>query len=347
MSDKFQYGGQAVIEGVMMRSPRFVAVACRKPDRTIVVQAEPVEKSIIGKFLWLNRPFLRGSLALLDAMALGAKALSFSANVQAEEIGKEKRKPDAAEQASVGASAALMTPSAVSTDSPRPGAISSIAIGMTLAISFVFGLGLFVALPTLITQFAQNNGLHHKITLNLLDGAISLSLFLGYIALISRMENIRRVFQYHGAEHKAINALESGEELSLENAVRSSRIHPRCGTSFVIIVLLITVIVHAILPRPESYPIRLMFHLSLIPLLAGTSYEIIRLAGKYRHLPWLGALLAPGQWTQRLTTREPDPDQLEVALAALNAVMTCEAEREAAEKAKEQAKVDTAVQAVA
>jgi uncharacterized protein YqhQ len=347
MSEKFQYGGQAVIEGVMMRSPRFVAVACRKPDSTIVVQAEPVEKSIIGKFLWLNRPFLRGSLALLDAMALGAKALSFSANVQAEEIGKEKKQPEAAESVAEGvaASAALLTPSAVSTDSPRPGSISSIAIGMTLVLSFLFGLGLFVALPTLITQFAQNSGLEYKLALNLLDGVISLSLFLGYIALISRMENIRRVFQYHGAEHKAINALESGEELSLENAMRSSRIHPRCGTSFVIIVLLITVIVHSILPRPESYPIRLMFHLSLIPLLAGASYEIIRVAGKYRHLPWLGALLAPGQWTQRLTTREPDADQVEVALAALNAVMTREEERE--EKAREQAKVDTAVQAVA
>jgi uncharacterized protein YqhQ len=347
MSDKFQYGGQAVIEGVMMRSPRFVAVACRKPDSTIVVQAEPVEKSIIGKFLWLNRPFLRGSLALLDAMALGAKALSFSANVQAEGIEKGKKRSDPAEQPPVAASTALLTPSAVSTDSPRPGAISSIAIGMTLALSFLFGLGLFVALPTLITQFAQDNGLRYKLALNLLDGAISLSLFLGYIALISRMENIRRVFQYHGAEHKAINALESGQELSLENAVRSSRIHPRCGTSFVIIVLLITVVVHSILPRPESYPIRLLFHLSLIPLLAGASYEIIRLAGKYRHLPWLGALLAPGQWTQRLTTREPDADQVEVALAALNAVMACEAEREAAEKAREQAKVSTEVQAVA
>ena len=307
MSENLQYGGQAVIEGVMMRSPRWFAVACRKPDGEIVVKTEAVEATILGKLKMLNRPLLRGTLALLDAMALGMKALQFSAQVQVE---------------------------AIETASPKPGSrINDIAIGATMVGALAFGLTLFVALPTLATQFAQpylgisrggDPTYPQQMALNGVDGAIRMTIFLTYISLISRMENIRRVFQYHGAEHKAINAMEAGDELTVENAGRASRIHPRCGTSFVIIVLLAGIVVHCFFPRPDNYFVRLGLHIAVIPLVAGIGYEIIRMAGKYRHIPVVNWILAPGLWTQRLTTREPDDSQLAVALESLRTVIAHE-----------------------
>src|SRR5687768_13764771 len=306
MTEKLQYGGQAVIEGVMMRSPRWFAVACRKPDGSITIKTEAVENTILGKLKALNRPFLRGTLALLDALALGMKALQFSAQVQAEAIEEQSETP------------------------PKSARISDIAIGATMVGALLFGLVLFVAIPTLATQLAQpylgiaKGGIptyRQQMGLNVVDGAIRMTIFLCYVALIGRMENIRRVFQFHGAEHKAINALESGDELTVENAAKASRIHPRCGTSFVIIVLLAGIVVHCFFPRPENYFVRLGLHLAVIPLVAGIGYEIIRIAGKYRHVPVVNWALAPGLWTQRLTTREPDDSHIEVALASLIAVM--------------------------
>jgi uncharacterized protein YqhQ len=265
MSEFLQYGGQAVIEGVMMRSPRYFAVACRKPDQTIVVQEEPVERSIIGRLKWLNRPFLRGSLALLDAMVLGTKALTFAANVQAEAIPPKEgsRKKGEAERTSTSNGASPAPPAADSAS--RPGSrINDIAIGATLVFALCFGVFLFVALPTYLTQVSQQNlGITHEKAQNFLDGVIRITIFLCYIALISRMENIRRVFQYHGAEHKAINTLEAGEALTLENCLRQSRIHPRCGTSFIIVVLLVGILMHCLFPRPENYFVRLALHIAL------------------------------------------------------------------------------------
>jgi uncharacterized protein YqhQ len=316
MSEFLQYGGQAVIEGVMMRSPKWFAVACRRPDGGIELQAEHVEKTFIGKLMWLNKPFLRGTLALLDAMALGMKALSFSANVQAVALPGQK---DAA---------AAGDPAAA-----RQKRINDIAIASTMVFSICFGVGLFVALPTLLTQLAQRRlgipmgpGLPwaQQTQLNFIDGVIRITIFLGYIALISRLENIRRVFQYHGAEHKAINTLEAGLPLTPTQCMQASRIHPRCGTSFIIVVLLAGILVHSVFPRPDNYFVRLALHISLIPLVAGMGYEAIRWAGKYRHLSITRWVLAPGLWSQRLTTREPDISQVEIALAALQAVISRE-----------------------
>lgn len=307
MSEYLQYGGQAVIEGVMMRSPRFFAIACRKPDGEIVICDEAIEKSIMGRLKWLNRPFLRGTLALIDAMVLGMKALTFAANVQVEE-----------------------EPPADAGSAPKPedrksSRINDIAIGGTMVSAFCVGTLLFVALPTKLTQLVQPLlGSPGPTVLNMTDGLIRIVIFLAYVAAIGCMANVRTIFEYHGAEHKVINTLESGGDLTVEGCLRSSRIHPRCGTSFIIIVLLAGIVVHSIFPRPPDYLTRVSLHLALIPLVAGASYETIRLAGRLRNSAILGVLLAPGLWTQRITTREPNERQVEVALASLKAVLVRE-----------------------
>lgn len=338
-----QYGGQAVIEGVMMRSPRYFAVACRKPDGEIVVQREDVSKSMLGKLKWLNVPFLRGTLALIDAMALGSKALAFASHVQleAEQAAQHANasatnghEPSRAQEASAAinataASAAVGPIVAPGAKSDR-GKINDIQIGGSLVFGLVFGLALFVFLPTWITGLvkhfvpAVSHSARPDRLLNVADGIIKMVIFFGYISLISLMPQIKRVFMYHGAEHKAINTLEAGLPLTRENALKASRIHPRCGTSFIFIVLVINLIVFVFLPRPDNVFLRFLLHIAVIPVVAGISYEIIRFAGHFRRFPIVMAVFAPGMWSQYLTTREPDDSQVDVALAALFSVLEAE-----------------------
>ena len=366
-----QYGGQAVIEGVMMRSPRYFAVACRKPDGEIVVQREDVDKSILGKLKWLNVPFLRGTLALIDAMALGSKALAFASHVQleAEQAAQDKnaaaangREPSQAQQGTAAngreASQVQITPIASGRE-PSPaqeaeavlnataasaatgpivtpgtgserGKINEIQVGGSLVFGLIFGLALFVFLPTWITGAVKHfvpavaHAARPDRWLNVADGVIKMVIFFGYILLISLMPQIKRVFMYHGAEHKAINTLEAGLPLTRENALKASRIHPRCGTSFIFIVLVINLIVFVFLPRPDNVLVRFRLHIAVIPLVAGISYEVIRFAGHFRRFPIVMAVFAPGMWSQYLTTREPDDSQVEVALAALFSVLEAE-----------------------
>jgi uncharacterized protein YqhQ len=337
-----QYGGQAVIEGVMMRSPRYFAVACRTPDGGIVSRMEEVDKSIVGKLKWLNKPFLRGTLALIDAMALGMRALAFASNVQMEAAltaEEEKRAPTPMEEAASASVASLVNgpPVIVSTGEVKSGRINDIAIGGTIVLSLLFGVALFVALPTLLTDLiakmagwnphAANSMTGHQAQVkNLVDGVIKMVIFFAYIAGISLMPQIRAVFEYHGAEHKAINTLEAGKPLNFENALASSRIHPRCGTSFIFIVLVINLLVFAFLPRPPVL-LRIPLHLAVVPIVAGIGYEIIKFAGRFRSNGLVTTLLAPGMWSQYLTTREPRPDQVEIALTALKAVLEAEGHR--------------------
>lgn len=344
-----QYGGQAVIEGVMMRSPRYFAVACRRPDGRIEVEREEVDRSILGRLKWLNRPFLRGILALLDAMILGARALTFSSSIQMAEAApaatavpvqpvteQSKPQPDLTAQASP-------APAVVRRESSAPATrrINDIAVGGALLFSFLVGLVLFKLVPTLITGWFQMHaaiGEHaNPHTLNAIDGLIRLAIFFGYILLISRMEQIRRVFMYHGAEHKAINTLEAGRPLTVESSLTSSRIHPRCGTSFIFVVLLIDLVVVALLWRPQNLFVRFALQAAVIPVVAGIGYEVIKLAGRYRKHPVLMAVFGPGMATQYLTTREPDASQVEVALAALWSVL--EAEGHFPETAAEEAEI--------
>jgi uncharacterized protein YqhQ len=334
-----QYGGQAVIEGVMMRSKHYFAVACRRPDGEIIVQREEVDKSIIGKLKWLNKPFLRGTLALIDAMALGSKALSFASNVQLQYEQEQKGQtavvvsPTQKAREEIRDSSAAFAngiPIAVSEKAPSSGKINDIAVGSSLLFSLAFGVVLFVLIPTLLTDkigkflpVLMAGADHSNLWRNITDGLIKMAIFFGYISLISCMGTIRRVFQYHGAEHKAINTLEAGLPLDREHALQASRIHPRCGTSFIFIVLVVNLIVFAFLPRPVWY-LRFPLHLAVIPLVAGIAYEIIKFAGKFRRNPLVMAVFAPGMATQYLTTRPPDASQIEVALAALYSVMEAE-----------------------
>ncbi|MDW8321327.1 MAG: DUF1385 domain-containing protein [Armatimonadota bacterium] len=297
MQQNTQYGGQAVIEGVMMRSPRYFAVACRHPNGEIVLKLEDLANSWLTRLRWLNRPFLRGTLALLDAMALGIRALRFSADVQLEE----------------------------QTQTAQQKRINDLAIGSTMIVGLLIGLGLFVALPTTLTQLLPWK---HPVLLNMLDGIIRIALFIGYVLAVGNLKEIRRVFQYHGAEHKAINALEAGLPLTMENAKAQSRIHPRCGTSFVMVVLILAIFVFSLTGRPPIW-IRIPLHIALLPLVAGIAYEAIKFAGRYKDSRFTHWLLAPGLWSQHITTREPDESQIEVALRALQAVV--EQERQTTE----------------
>jgi len=300
MSEPVAYGGQAVIEGVMMRGARFFTVAVRRQSGEIVERVEPVE-GVVGRFRWLNRPFLRGTLALIDAMALGIKALMFSANVAMED----------ATNAEISGR-----------NSGSSGRVSDMAVSATMVLGVAAGLAVFIGLPSMGAGLLRQQ-LTSGFWLNVAEGLLRLALFIGYILVISRMKEIHRVFEYHGAEHKTINAYEAGDELLVANVRRHSTLHPRCGTSFIIVVLIVATLVHMVMGWPVWYW-RLLSRFAVLPVVAGISYELIRLAGRHRGSRWWRWALAPGLWTQRITTQEPSADQLEVAIRALQGVLRSE-----------------------
>ena len=295
----WRYGGQAVIEGVMMRSPRYFAVACRAPDGSIIVRAEPIKNTLVGKLQFLNRPFLRGVFMLVDALALGMRALMFSSQVQLQNDPNYK---------------------------PAAKPVQDIAIGGSAIAGLAIGIGLFFVIPTLLTDWLKRAH-WGSFEQNLLDGVLRITIFLLYVGLIGLIPDIRRVFQYHGAEHKAINALEEGLPVTIETARQQTRLHPRCGTSFVLLVLVVSIFVFALLGRPAWY-LRIPLHLALLPVIASLVYEVIRLAGMFKTGFFTRVLIAPGLWTQYLTTREPTDDQIEVAVTALRRVQDLEEEGE-------------------
>jgi len=391
-----QYGGQAIIEGVMMRSPRFFSVACRAPNGEIVLTTEAIEKTWIGRQKWLKLPFLRGSLALLDAMALGIRAMRFAANVQMDPAKQDPNAPPTPEDtpktpgerigrgsislviglallvvafrdrlgislpdtlpsstlvsellgkvlAAVGAYFAFSGGSSIvgafskKPDGPakNDGKVQDIAIGATMIVSLAFGMFLFNYVPNLVAEYSQRAlGTKDFRVINLVAEIVKVIIFLGYIGLIGLMPDVRRVFQYHGAEHKAINTLEAEQTLEMESCQRQTRLHPRCGTSFAMIVLILGLLTFTFVPR---YPItgqqgaplidvtvRFLIELCILPIIAGVAYELLRLAGKFRNQTIVNLAFKPGIWSQYLTTREPDNDQVEVALAALKAVLAAE-----------------------
>ena len=277
-----QYGGQAVVEGVMMRSPRFFSVACRAPNGQILVQTEAIEKTWIGRLKWLKYPFLRGSLALLDSMALGSRALRFASNVQLDPA--YDKKPEGADSTDASVAKSGAAPSQH---------IQSGAIGLTLVASFLIGFGIFVYLPNLIAESSQRAGGHTNGTrINLISECVKIAIFFGYIGFLGSLKDIREIFKYHGAEHKAINTLEAEQPLEMANCLKQTRLHPRCGTSFAIIVLIVGLITFTFVPR---YPVtghqgkmyidlavRVLLELAILPIIAGISYELLRIAGKVR-----------------------------------------------------------------
>jgi len=292
MADRYApIGGQAVIEGVMMRSPKRVATAVRLPDGTIQVKSKEYV-SLTRRFPILGLPILRGAVVLIESLRIGVEALSFSAEVAVTE---EKDKPKEAR---------------------RFGTLG-IGMGFTVLFSFVMGFLIFFWLPLKLTDLT---GVRDPFAYNLVDGAIRLVFFLVYVVAIGFWGEMRRVFQYHGAEHKTIHNLESGQELEPDFAQTMSRFHPRCGTSFLFLVVIVSFVVFAFLGRPDTWQSR-GIRFALIPLIAGISFEIIRFAGANYEKPWVRWLSEPGLRLQRLTTREPSRDMLEVAIAALRAVL--------------------------
>ncbi len=302
---KLMVGGQAVIEGVMMRSPEMVAVACRRADGNIVVWRKPY-RSLLSRFKILALPIFRGSIVLIESLVLGVQALTFSGDVAMED---ERAKQN-------GKTAEPAQPLGQRTLSQK------IWMGLTLAFAFAIGLGIFFYVPLLLTDWL---GARTGFWFNLVDGVIRLIFFLGYLWLITRMKDIRRVFEYHGAEHKSIFNFEEKKALAPETAATFSRFHPRCGTSFLLIVMLVSIFVFMALGRPETVGDRLL-RLAFIPVIGGISYEFIRLSDKgFRHAFWRFFIL-PGLWLQRLTTKEPDLGQLEVAIVSLKAALGEEVE---------------------
>jgi uncharacterized protein YqhQ len=315
------YGGQAVIEGVMMRGAKHFAVACRKADGEIVVREEPVP-AFFTRYAWARWPFFRGVFALADALVLGMKSLLFSADLAARDLPG----PGQAEVEAARAELHLDPPAT------PPKSISGIAVPGTAAISIAFALCLFVLFPTIVAGWLKP--LHPSgMVLNLVEGGLRIALVLGYIASIRRLKEVRRVFKYHGAEHKAINALENEGVVDVDAAMRQTTIHPRCGTNFVLTVLLVKVLIFSFLGWPAFW-LRLGLRLALLPLVAAVAYEVIRLAGRYRNVAVLQALVLPGLLTQRLTTDEPEREMVEVAVAALRGVIARE-QPEVAERTAE------------
>jgi len=281
------YGGQAVIEGVMMRGARGVAVAMRAPNQEIIIHTEPLSgiyKSKITKI-----PFLRGLVALWDALGLGIRALTISANVQTGEDEK----------------------------------IEGPTLYLTLAFSLALGIGLFFLLPATVGQLTERFFHWNSWWSNLLEGVARLALLISYIWAIGQMPPVRRVFSYHGAEHKTINAYESGVELIPENVTKSSLEHPRCGTAFLLTLVVMSIILFSLLgPLPFGW--RLASRILLLPVLAGLAYEYIRWTAKHMDSRLVRMLVAPNLSLQHLTTREPSLEMLEVSIAAFNAMRTQE-----------------------
>ena len=299
---KTSIGGQAVLEGVMMRGPKDIATAVRKTTGEIVIDKKPIS-SITAKYKFLKFPIIRGVINFVESMVIGVKSLMFSAELYDIE-GKEGYEPSKFEKW---------------LDDKFGDKIKDIAIYAAVAISLVLGIGLFMLLPTVIVGFLKYLT-DSPVVLNLAEGIVRISIFLIYISLVSLTKDIQRVFEYHGAEHKTIAAYEHGEELTPENARKYSRLHPRCGTSFLLIVMVVSIIFFSFL-RWENVFYRLFFRLLLLPLVAGVSYEVIKFAGRSKSKA-VAILTKPGLWLQNLTTREPDDAQLEVAIASLKAVLT-------------------------
>ena len=285
-------GGQAVLEGVMMRGVSTWAVAVRNPEGEIEVTSEPIV-SWAKRHRILRLPVIRGVVALGESLKIGFKALAISANAQLEDD-----------------------------EDGEPEEIGGWMWGLTIAFSMALAVGLFFVIPVGATSLIKD-WLGSALLFWLVEGVLRTLIFIGYIVAISRLPDLRRVFEYHGAEHKTISCFEAGDELKPENAKRYSRLHPRCGTSFLLIVMVLAIFVFAPIGLPAWYWL-LASRILGIPLIAGLSYEVIKWAGKNRNKRWVRALMWPGLMLQNLTTREPDLDQLAVAIKSLEAVLAVE-----------------------
>ena len=304
-------GGQAVMEGVMMKNQEKYAVAVRKPDQEIVVETSTYEGLIKNKKI-RNMPILRGVFSFIESLVLGMKTLTFSASFFEEEEDEKSGSRKAEKRA--GAKKPAPTEEEQKKKEKRQ---ENVLMGGTVAISIVLAVAIFMVLPYYISVFFQRF-ITSQTLLALLEGVIRLTIFIGYVAAISLMPDIKRVYMYHGAEHKCINCIEQGMYLTVENVRKSSRLHKRCGTSFLLIVMLISIVFFLFI-RVDNRILQLLLRLVLIPVIAGVSYEFIRLAGRSDHM-LVNLFSKPGLLLQRITTREPDDSMIEVGIASVEAV---------------------------
>ena len=327
-NEKPLYGGQAVMEGVMMRGKNAYAVAVRDPDNRIVVHTQPLNPAIYNSFI-SRTPFLRGITMLWDALGIGMKALMFSADVA---IPEDEREDTPASQQSettlstngAGADSAL---DGETIDRQADDIFSQPMMIGAVALSLCFSVGLFIATPAAIAEFFIQGSEQHLLS-NILEGAVKLLLLIGYIWGIGFVPDIQRVFSYHGAEHKTINAYEAGAELTPESVQTFPLEHPRCGTGFLLTVVLISIIIFTLIPLPDPFPgtmldnigIRVLSRVILIPVIAGIAYEFLRFTAKHQDNLLIRAITRPNMALQRLTTREPDLDMLQVAITSFNRV---------------------------
>ncbi|MHB8059172.1 MAG: DUF1385 domain-containing protein [Desulfuromonadaceae bacterium] len=296
--DKIHVGGQAVIEGVMMRAPRAVAIAVRRPDGEIIVKKELIVP-LSERFPLVKLPIIRGAVALFTSLIIGIKALNFSANEAMTE--DEKESVNSKKNGKDGSSE-----------------LSSWAMAGTMSVAFGFGICLFFLFPLYLTKLLTPVIGDNNIVFNLVDGVIRVVVFLLYIWAISRMEDIQRVFQYHGAEHKSIFAFEDNIELTVDNVRPYNRLHPRCGTSFLLIVMLVSIAVFSLIPQIWPFYLKAGSRIILLPMIAGISYEFLKWSATHDSHPLVKMVITPGLALQRLTTREPDDSQIEVAIRAMN-----------------------------
>lgn len=295
-------GGQAVMEGVMMRGPYKTTVAVRKPDGEIEKKID--ENGTKTRSAFFKLPIVRGCVNFIDSLVIGMKALMYSAEfIDLEDDEEESEsKFDKWLEEKLGDK------------------IKDVVIYFSIFISLIFSVGLFMVLPTLVTRGIEAIPFLGAVTgtkafTSVCEGVLRMAIFIAYLALVSQMKDIKRVFEYHGAEHKTIACYEAGEELTVENVKKHSRFHPRCGTSFLLFVMIISIILFSLLPK-TGVILRVIMRLALLPVVAGLSYEVIKLAGRSKN-GCVRILTKPGLWLQKLTTREPDASQIEVAIASM------------------------------
>jgi uncharacterized protein YqhQ len=294
---KISYGGQAVLEGVMMRGRTFMAVAVRAPDKKIVVTSKPLPMRLYGGIVQ-KIPLVRGMTMLWDALGLGMQALMFSADIQMSET----------------------TDPASDAKPAEPASLSKPLAWTTVAVAMVFGIGVFFVIPLAIVGFAEQFVGAHTLWSNLAEGLIRLILLVGYVALIGLMPDVKRVYAYHGAEHMTIHAWEHNDPLDPTHVAKYPPEHPRCGTAFLLEVVAISVLLFALLGTPDIW-LRVLSRIVLIPVIAGIAYELLRLGGKYPESPFMKAIVAPGLLLQKLTTAVPDESQMEVAIASMSELL--------------------------
>ena len=299
-------GGQAVMEGIMMRHKDKYAVGVRRPDKEIEIKTEDY-KSVFGSSPVLKKPLIRGVISFVDSLVVGMKCLMYSAEIAGDEEDEEEQKKNA-----------VLSEEELAKKKEKENKAFQWMLYGTVVFAIILSIGLFMLLPYTLASLCRKAGAS-EVVVTVVEAFVKLALFMGYMLLISRMKDIQRTFMYHGAEHKCINCVESGLPLTVENVMKSSRFHRRCGTSFLFLVMLVSIVLHFVFVFVPSYWVRLFGRLLMVPVVAGVSFEIIQWAGRTDNA-CARFFSKPGLAMQRLTTKEPTPDMAEVAIKAVEAV---------------------------